>query len=205
MSQASFQAALGRLVTDRLFREQARAGTAAATAADLTDRERRRLAAIVSDRGLEITATLIRSFRLGKLLTLLPLTRTLLGRRRFVGAAEHFWAGHPPVSFYLVEETLAFCDYLGARLRSGWRVPYLAEVVAYERAMLDLRRLRVDGRPPAPQRLVFRHDPARLLEALAAGQRPRRVPVRPCVFVGCLTTMGEVEWSLDPEDSRRSC
>jgi hypothetical protein len=82
------------------------------TAPDLSDRERRRLVGIATDPGLEITATLIKSFRLGKILTLLPLTRTLIGNERLAREATRFWAARPPTTLYPLEEAVEFCDYL---------------------------------------------------------------------------------------------
>lgn len=201
MSQVAFQSALGRLATDRAFRDRARAEGALVFGPGFTPLERRRLAGLGHDRGLDLTAALIASFRLGKLLSLLPLTRGLLGPRRFAREARRFWAAHPPVSFYLPDEATGFCEHLLARLREGWRVPYLAEVVAYERAMIELRRVRPAGRQPAPQRLAFRHDPGRLLTALARGRRPRRIPRRPCVVVGRAKN-GDVEWVVEQAPAR---
>jgi hypothetical protein len=116
MTQAIFQRVLGRLVTDRDFRERLRRG-AAMPRRGLLAIERRRLAALAAAPGLALTARLIDSFRLGKLITLLPLTRALLGPVRFAREAEAYCAKAPPVSFYLADEALAFCDHLRAACR----------------------------------------------------------------------------------------
>lgn len=196
MTQRVFQAALAHLATEPGFRERARLEGGAVFGPDLTELERRRLAAVASDRGLDVTITLIKSFRLGKLLTLLPLTRTLLGDKRLAREVALFWQSRPPTSFYLVEEALAFCDHLEERRRLGLRVAYLEEVVAYERAMLELRRVRPDGTRPSPRRVQFRHDPRQLLACLSDGERPRRIPKRPCVLSGALAADGSVEWCV---------
>jgi len=203
LSLAAYQTALGRLVTDRGFRARIRGGGEAALAGDLTDREQRRLSRLAGDHGVEVTATLVASFRLGKLLSLLPLTRTLLGPARFAGEAQRFWDAHPPVSFYLPDEALAFCEHLRRRARAIRLPRHLDQVLAYERAMIELNRVRPDGRRPGAQRIRFRHDPARLLTALAAGRRPSRVPLRPCSFIGTVTRSQGVEWRVAAEVPRR--
>ena len=191
MSQRTFQAVLGRLALDPELRERVRSDGEAALGEDLTPLERRRLAGVAGDPGLELTAYLIRSFRLGKLLTLLPLTRTLLGNRRLAEEAQAFWRRQPPTSFYFLEEALAFCDFLLAHAR---RTKYLEEVVSYERTMLELRRVRANGDRPAPQLVRFEHDPVRLLTTLAAGRRPRAVPELRCMMRATLEGERDVQW-----------
>ena len=196
MTQARFQRALGRLVTDRDFRARLCRG-AAVPPSGLSAVERRRLAAIAAAPGLGLTARLIDSFRLGKLITLLPLTRALLGPAHFAREAEAYCAKAPPVSFYLADEALAFCDHL----REACRHPYLAEVSAYERAMIELKRPRPDGAQRPSQRVVFDHDPAVLLPMLSRGEQPRAVPRRRHVAIGFLDTNGKVDWRLEAADA----
>jgi hypothetical protein len=191
MTQVRFQRVLGRLVTDRDFRARLSRG-AAVPRRGLSATERRRLAAIAAAPGLALTARLIDSFRLGKLITLLPLTRALLGPVRFAREAEAYCAKAPPVSFYLADEALAFCDHLSAACRR----PYLAEVAGYERAMIELKRPRPDGAARPSQRVVFDHDPAVLLPLLAGGERPRAVPRRRHVAIGFLGADG-VDWRIE--------
>jgi hypothetical protein len=155
--------------------------------------ERRRLAALAAAPGLALTARLIDSFRLGKLITLLPLTRALLGPVRFAREAEAYCAKVPPVSFYLADEALAFCDHL----RAACRRPYLAEVMGYERAMIELKRPRPEGTARPSQRVVFEHDPGLLLPLLARGERPRAVPQRRHVAIGFLGADGGVDWRIE--------
>jgi len=191
MTEVAFQRALGRLVTDRRFRR--RLGRGSALPPGLSELERRRLAALAAAPGVALTARLIDSFRLGKLITLLPLTRALLGPARFAREAEVYCAKTPPTSFYLADEALAFCDHLVVARRHA----YLAEVVAYERAMIELKRPRPSGTARPNQRVVFEHDPARLLPPLARGERPRAVPRRRHVAIGFLGADGEVDWRIE--------
>ncbi len=200
MTQARFQRVLGRLVTDRDFRARLRRG-GAVPRSGLSAVERRRLAAIAAAPGLGLTARLIDSFRLGKLMTLLPLTRALLGPVRFAREAEAYCAKAPPVSFYLADEALAFCDHL----LGACRRPYLAEVAGYERAMIELKRPRPGGTARPTQRVVFDHDPAVLLPPLARGERPRAAPRRRHVALGFLDAEGKVDWRIEtaPSPARR--
>jgi hypothetical protein len=198
VSQEAFQASLARLVTEAGFRALIRAVGEAATPSGLSELERRRLAQAARDHGLEVTASLVASYRLGKILGLLPLTRVLLGDEGLTRELRLFWEEHPPTSFYAADEALAFCGHLERRLvRGRLRRVYLAEVVAYERAVLELTRPRPAGDRPAPQRVAFRHDPARLVPCLRSGRRPRGIPERPCAFIGTLADDGTMDWSAE--------
>lgn len=200
MTQAAFQSTLARLVTDRAFRDRVKAGGATAlSGAELSDTERHQLSAVAGERGLEVTATLITSFRVGKIILLLPFTRRVLGEDRLIREMRAFWATHPPVSFYQLEEAIAFCDHLLRRLRSGWRVTYLREVVAYERARLELIRVRPPGEGPPPQTVAFEHDPAQLLTCLAAGRRPRGIRPLACELIISVGADGELVWERAPD------
>jgi hypothetical protein len=201
MSLQAFQTALARLVTDADFRERARSQGSAILGSDLSPRERARLARLTDDHGLDVTASLVTSFRLGKILALLPLTRVLLGDDMLVRELRLFWADHAPTSFYAVDESLAFCDHLQQRRRSN-RLPvaYLEEVVAYERAVLELRKPRPIGEGSPPQLVRFRHDPARLLTCLGRGTRPRAIPKRNCAFTGIVAEDGTIDWIVGREE-----
>lgn len=72
MMSPGFQAAFTRLVTDLAFREAVQRGR---LPADLTDDgERRHLAALATQPGLAAMRVVNRSFRLNKVLAMLPLT-----------------------------------------------------------------------------------------------------------------------------------
>lgn len=191
MSARAFQAALARLALEPDFRDAVRREGEPALGPDLTPLERRRLCGVAGDSGLEMTAFLIRSFRLGKIVTLLPLTRTLLGSERVAEEAKLFWHEHPPTSFYFLDEALDFCDHLLAR---GLRIKYLEEVVGYERTLLELQRVRADGDRPEPQLVRFEHDPVRLLSTLGAGRRPRGIPELRCTLRASLDGERAVQW-----------
>jgi hypothetical protein len=199
MSQHCFQATVARLVSDPDFRDRVQAHGTAALDGDLTTLERQRVMAIVSDKGLDATRTLHKSFRLTKIYTLLPLTRALLRPDRLAREISSFWKINASVSHYFLEESLAFCDFLQTRLGSGLRIKYLEEVVAYERANLELLRPRIGEGIPAPQFIRFRHDPVTLFAQLMKGQRPRAIAARPCVLAGSLDQDGKVQWSISTD------
>ena len=198
MSAPAFQSALARLIVDPDFRDGVRERRGEALAADLTPLERERLLAVSVDPGLDVTRTLHKGFRLGKLLAYLPLTRALFDRDTLAREIGEFWRRRPPVSFYFLEEALAFCEYLLERIEEGeLEVRYLEEIAAYERAALELQRSRPDGSRPPLQVVEFRHDPLPLLAALAHGEIPA-APERRCWLFGALED-GRLEWRLAAE------
>lgn len=190
MSAAVFQSALSRLICEADFAAEVVARGESVLPPELTGVERRRLVAVAGDPGLRVTRTLHQGFRLSKLLNLLPLTFTLLGRdvaRREVAA---FWRRRPSMGFYFLEEAVAFCEHL----LEGWAeagvpdagpaTPYLVEVVDYERAGLELQRARPAGEAVPPQWVEFRHDPLPLLAELGRGRVPAEAEERHCAMLG---------------------
>jgi len=191
MSLDSFQSCLARLIADPDYRDRVRAAGEAAIDSGLTERECARLRTIARDKGVDVNRTLHKGFRLGKLRAMLPLTCHLLGTKRLALHVAAFWKNHPPSSFYFIPEALEFCDFLERR---RLRVKYLAEVMAYERANLEIEKARTDA--PLPQRVLFQHDPRVLLAALANGQRPRAVARRPSLAIGGRDDRGRIHWQL---------
>jgi hypothetical protein len=190
MSLPAFQSALLRLIVDPAFRDAVRT-RGGLPADDLTVLEANRLRRIAADPGLDTNRTLHKGFRMGKLRTLLPLTCTLLGPKRLGREVAAFWQRQPPAGFSFLPEALEFVAFLRKR---RLRMRYLDEVLAYEHATLELERVRTGAAPP--QRVVFEHDPAMLLSALAQGRRPRGVPQRRCVAIGLRDRRQQVQWAL---------
>lgn len=191
MSLHTFQTCLARLIVDPDYRDRVRALGAPALEASVTERESARLCNIAADPGVDINRTLHKGFRLGKLRAMLPLTCQLLGTKRLAREVAAFWKQHPPSSFYFLPEALEFCGFLERR---QLRVKYLDEVMAYERATLEIEKARHG--PPPPQQVCFKHDPRALLAALAKGQRPRAIPQRPSLAIGIRDGDGRVQWRL---------
>jgi hypothetical protein len=191
MSLHAFQTELARLIVDPDFRERVQHRGADELDANLSALEQSRLCQIAADPGLDINRTLHKGFRLGKLRALLPLTCQLLGSGRLAREVSAFWAERAPSSFYFIPEALEFCDFL---VRRKIRNKYLSEVLAYERATLELEKARHDN--PPPQTVRFQHDPRVLLTALAAGRRPRAVPLRPSLALGKRDSHAGITWQL---------
>jgi hypothetical protein len=192
---------MARLVVDTKFRDRVRDEGDGALCGELTKLERKRLRLIAATRGLVATSTLHRGFRLSKLYATLPLTCALLGKRRLAREVTSYWEARISASLYFFDEAFGFCDHLQARLRAGWRVAYLDEVLAYERAALELQRPRTEAH--APQRVRFQHDPEILLNSLARGERPRAVPTLPCTLLGELDADGKVQWHFLADETQK--
>jgi hypothetical protein len=140
VTSAAFQSAVAQLITSRAIRLNAALG---ATLPGLSEAEAGQIRRLAQDPGLSVTAQLVSSFRLGKLLSLLPMTRAVLGNERLAAEVTVFWESCPPVSFYPPDEALAFCDHLEARIAAADLAdPHLARTVAYERAEILRRRPR---------------------------------------------------------------
>lgn len=196
MSQQDFQTLMARLVVDPAFRDRVSSLGDIALPRDLGARERERLIFAAGSKGIDITRTLHKGFRLGKILSLLPLTCSVMGNTRLARQVDRFWKEHSSVSFYYLEEALAFCSFIERRIRAGLRITYLEEIIAYERARLELQLPQSGDRRVEPRKVRFIHDPEQLLLSLARGRRPRAVPRRPCVLEGSLDQDGNVEWAI---------
>ena len=139
---------------------------------DLSDRERRRLASIARQRGLQTSSAIYRLNRVTPLCEYLPMTATLLGDD-LVAHAEVYWATHG-TDLQFGPEVAGFGAFLTERLRAGeLPTPYVAEILAFELAINEIRF--VPG-APSVRVLPFAHDPAALLESLANGVLPVDVP-----------------------------
>jgi hypothetical protein len=194
VSQRRFQALMARLVIDPLFRDRVRQQGEGALGDDLTAVEKRRLSAVSRSRGVEMTRTLHKGWRLGKVLTMLPLIHLVLGDDLLARELSDFWQKQPPRTLYFRDEAIAFCDHLKSS-DVGRESPFLEEVVDYERAKLELFKPWPHGEKP-PQVVRFRHDPVQLLNELAAGRRPPDLPENPCVVAGSVDADGRIRWTL---------
>jgi hypothetical protein len=132
VTAAAFQGAVAAIVTDRRARASVIGGE---RIPGLSDDEHDHLRRLAADPGVRVTAELVASFRLGKVLALLPLTREVLGNEAFATEVGRFWLDSPPTSFYLPDEAIAFADHLQARMDAGAiNDPLLVRVVAHERS-----------------------------------------------------------------------
>jgi hypothetical protein len=148
---------------------------------DLTERERRRLAAVAGQRGMSTSCTLHRVNRITPIFEYLPLTCALLGDD-LIREAELFWDEGAASDLQFGPESERFAEFLKRRVRTGAVAdPYLEDVVEFE-LTANRFRARLREEDPGDGRLVatttFRHEPTELLAALIDGRRPDREPAR---------------------------
>jgi hypothetical protein len=187
MSLQSLQTAFGLLVSGE---DAAGAGHAAG----LTGVEQGQLDHVAAQSGLATVRMLYQSWRLTKVLTLLPLTVGALGDDAPELLTE-FWRQRPARGPYFVEECLAFLDYLDGRA-AELGVPGLTDLAAFERARLGLHAEISAGRQRATVRVRFDHDPAAVFRAAhATGARVDLVPA-PTTLQGELSADGSERWSV---------
>ncbi len=121
---------------------------------------------VSADPGVAIVSSLVDEFRAAMVVQNLQLTSTLLfltlGKQEFRDLLANHARRWPPEPF-AVDEARAFARSLEEALPT---VPYLGEVLAFEKATLDTL---LDGEARV---VSFRHDPLPLLRALAQGQMP---------------------------------
>lgn len=134
------------------------------------------------DPGLAVIREMVEQFRGSMVLRTLRLSSRLIMLERGPAYLEQllaaFWKVHPPEPF-AIDEAEAFAAFL---LEHRPYVPFLTEVLAYDRAVIAVA---LHGE----ERLIpFRADPLPLLHALSAGRRPTGV------------TIGEFEVLLTPDE-----
>ena len=152
---------------------------------DLSDRDRRRLVAVVQQRGMLVNCSLYRANRLAPIVNLIPRTCFLLGDVLLDEATE-FWKGFKETRLQFHEEVKQFGDFLRRRIEKGFlQNPVLGEVLEYELALNEFRYIpRLDVLSalelstavaseitcvrlhPLIRVVLFRHDPRQLLEFL---------------------------------------
>ncbi len=102
----------------------------------LTEREWRRLVAIVTHKGMECACTVYRANRLAPLAMNIPRTCKSLGPD-LRSVVSEFWAAYPESNVHFFIETKRFCCFLEAQIAEG-RVflPGVADVLAGESAVI---------------------------------------------------------------------
>ncbi|HEX3151563.1 MAG TPA: hypothetical protein VHR66_26035 [Gemmataceae bacterium] len=151
----------------------------------LTPRERRRLQAVVGQRGMATNCSLYRVNRITPIYTLLPYTCFVLGDD-LAREAELFWDSFADTDLQFQKEVGCFAAFLHERVRTKQLTnPFLMEVLGFELAVNELKYLprrqiaeelcrREHSNPSGPLQLhplirivPFRHEPAQMLHALA--------------------------------------
>jgi hypothetical protein len=188
---------------------------------ELTAGERRRLAAVVWQRGMSTSCTLYRVNRITPVYTLLGRTCFLLGDPALIREAENFWR-ECPTDLQFEREIDAFGAFLKRRIRAGViDDPWIEEVVDLELAVNALRFLprrsllrELQGAAscdmdaplhlhPLVRIVRFRHDPARLLPLLDRRSPPPYALAEGEFFLLVSTTGEELEINrIDAEPGR---
>lgn len=152
---------------------------------DLSDRDRRRLVAVVQQRGMLVNCSLYRANRLSPIVNLIPRTCFVLGDA-LLDEANEFWKSFKETRLQFHEEVKQFGEFLRRRIEMGFlQNDVLADVIDYELALNGFRyapRLEVLSalalsETVAPESksvqlhplirvVLFRHEPRRLLELL---------------------------------------
>lgn len=191
MMSPAFQCAFTRLVTDLEFREAVGRGELPDSLESAAEREY--LAVLAVQPGLAAMRVVYRSFRLNKILAMLPLTGRLLGDERLQDELEQYWHDAPSGSFYYFEEAGRFCDHLWDRIeRCELEVPLLRDVLLYEQASIRLQQAAGEGRELLLQ-VEFEHHPA-FLEGLASARQVPDVAPSPTAALGATRGTGPVQW-----------
>jgi uncharacterized protein (UPF0276 family) len=140
---------------------------------------------LARDPGVAMLRRLAEEVRAGMVTDCLPLTSRLLvltlGRERFRQLLERYWRSSSPALFGITEAD-GFARFLA---QEQPQIPFLTEVLGYEHALLRARRER------ARSTVRFRHDPAELLSALAAGEMPDLPEIDECLVVVDASTATE--------------
>jgi hypothetical protein len=186
MSLAAFQSQMARLIADPASVDELDSSDA-----DLSADEQLRLRVIARSPGLGITQKLHRGFRIGKLLSLLPLTCALLGQEALAELAVRFWRAFPSRSFHFWEEAVAFADFV---LAEELPTRLVDEVVSYERASL---RLRCEAEAPGARIvLLWPVDPRPVLFALSRGEVVPPAAQDPHALIGEWSRAEGLRWQI---------
>jgi hypothetical protein len=186
MSLQALQTAFGLLVSGS-------PATDAGQAAGLSDEEQQQLDGVAEQRGLATVRMLYQSWRLTKVLTLLPLTIEMLGDQAPVLLTE-FWRHRPARGPYFVEECLALLHFIDER--AGTFGASLRDVMAFERARLEMREAVSGGREHVSALVELDHDAAAVFRAARAGDASAELPAGPTTLRGDLWADGTERWAV---------
>lgn len=151
---------------------------------------RHRVDTVRDDPGLGVVRMLYRSWRLTKVLSLLPLTTGAIPTDELTRLLEEFWRRRRAVGPYFVEECLAFLDFL--ETADVERADRLVDLAAFERARLELRDAVGAGAPRAECDVVLRRRPTVLFSADA--DEVCRADSEASVVHGHVDAAGDERW-----------
>jgi hypothetical protein len=131
----------------------------------LSDKEKRRLHAVLRQKGISACCSLYRMNRVTPVYSQLSNTCTILGDE-LIPVIEAFWNQLTTPSLQFREEVLGFGHFLMDKIDRGLVVkPYLKEILQLEMAMNEISYM-----PQGEYRIIsFEYDIHEILDALAAG------------------------------------
>ena len=171
MSMQAFQRLLVEITLSPRKARALRAGETWVTEGlDLTDRERARLSNIVRQPGISVNCSLSRGNRFEMVAGRFPMSCVLLQPVLKRLLDEH-WEASLPSNYQLLGIDSAFAEFIDFKIRSGeLDIEYLPEILAYERACLELASLSDSEDPSAI--VEFAHSPDDLLPPLSRLEAP---------------------------------
>jgi len=106
------------------------------------------------------------------------------------------------MSFYFLEEATSFCEFLGDRLGEELDAEALRDVVAFERAGLELQRALPPAEAPTPQVVRLQYHPDDLFAAVASNAELAGLQRHPSLLIGARDRDGGVKWVV-ADDGRQ--
>jgi hypothetical protein len=185
MSLQAYQAALAELVAEGIDGTDRR---------DLSATERCRLSALAGTPGISTMGMLYRSWRLTKVLSLLPMTLKALGDEQAATLLNQFWRTRRATSLHFVAECLEFANYV--RTAKPDHPDFLVDILAFESARLEMRLEQSQGAAPRARLVSFACDPTSLFEAIQSGGDVSLVPRVGAVLMGQLDAENQEHWTI---------
>lgn len=200
MSLREFQRALTAMTLDvRFCATVYERGEDALRDYALSAREARRLAAVARQPGMALNCTLARANRFGAVHDAFPMTCALLGER-LREVLDGLWSSSVPDNVQLSGDVEPFAALVEEHIAAGdgGANPYLAEILAYERASLELAQLvrhaaDPEALPPTSRWVAFEHDPQALFGPLERVEAPPPDLARGAYRVRITLDRGELE------------
>ena len=190
MSLLAFQQALCELIASPVLCIAVRSNPRVLEQYELTQRERDRLADVVSQRGMSTNCTLYRSNRITPIYTLLHYTCLVLGDQ-LQKVLDSYWSSDTLRDLEFKQETRRFASFLKKLIQQRViKDDIVEEVLDLELAVNELRfaprrkilrelqtRGAADNELHPLMRIVrFTHDPRMILDALKMGVAPKDLP-----------------------------
>ena len=209
MSLTEFQRALSDLISTPELALSARVDAPAVLSLyDLSEREHRRLSAMLRDRGMSANCTLYRVMRLTPIYSVMPLTCAWLGER-LRPELDAFWRATQDATIQYGREARAFSAWLETGIATG-RLEHgpLEDALRFELACFEVKTApRVAGGvrgevQPRVRWLRLSYDLEQILEPSPA-RRPAKAGSPTCVVID--GTAEELQVSVVGEERSARC